>query len=70
MVKKNGTLQELKIGETNSNEAVIEMGVEEGEVLYLSMPATAEGKEPNLIPGLDGKRNEKPELPQLKRRNG
>lgn len=61
VVKKNGTLQEVKIGETNSNEAVIEMGVEEGEILYLSMPTTAEGKEPNLIPDLDGKRNEKPE---------
>ncbi len=61
VVKKNGTLQEVKIGETNSNEAVIEMGLEEGEVLYLSMPANAEGKEPNLIPELNGTRNEKPE---------
>lgn len=61
VVKKNGSLQEVKIGETNSNDAVIEMGVEQGDVLYLSMPASAEGKEPNLIPELNGTRNEKPE---------
>ncbi len=62
VVKKGGALQEVKIGMTNSNEAVIEMGVEEGDVLYLSMPATAEGKEPTLIAQLNGLRNLKPEV--------
>lgn len=61
VVKKNGVLQEVLIAETNSNEAVIEIGVEEGDVLYLSMPSSAEGKEPNLIPELNGTRNQKPE---------
>jgi multidrug efflux pump subunit AcrA (membrane-fusion protein) len=65
VVKKNGDLQEVKVGETNSNEAVIEMGIDDGEILYLSMPATAEGKEPSLIPELDGKRNEKPEVEEV-----
>jgi len=59
VVKKNGTLQEVKVGLTNSDEAVIEMGVEEGDVLYLSRPDGIEDKEPKLIPELNGTRNEK-----------
>lgn len=59
VIKKNGVLQEVKIGLTNSNEAVIELGVEAGDVLYLSRPDNIEGKEPKLLPELDGKRNEK-----------
>ena len=62
VIKKNGTLQEVKVGLTNSNEAVIEMGVEAGDVLYLSRPDGIEGEEPNLIPELNGTRNEKYEL--------
>lgn len=62
VVKKGGALQEVKVGMTNSNEAVIEMGIEEGDVLYLSMPASAEGKEPTLIAELNGLRNLKPEV--------
>tara|TARA_R110001599_G_scaffold45036_1_gene133518 strand:- start:13421 stop:14953 length:1533 start_codon:yes stop_codon:yes gene_type:complete len=59
VVKKNGSLQEVKVGLTNSNGAVIEMGVEEGDVLYLSRPEFADGKEPNLIPELNGTRMQK-----------
>ena len=62
VIKKNGSLQEVKVGLTNSNEAVIEMGVEEGDVLYLSKPEGTDGKEPNLIPELNGTRMEKYEL--------
>lgn len=62
VIKKNGTLQEVLVGLTNSNEAVIESGVEAGDVLYLSRPESIEGKEPKLLPELDGKRNEKYEL--------
>ncbi|MBO6497482.1 MULTISPECIES: efflux RND transporter periplasmic adaptor subunit [Roseivirga] len=62
VIKKNGTLQEVKVGLTNSNEAVIEMGVEEGDVLYLSRPEGIEGKEPKLIPELNGTRNQKYEV--------
>lgn len=60
VVKKNGTLQEVKIADTNSNEAVIELGVKEGDVLYLSM-ANTEGKDVKLLPELNGLRNLKPE---------
>ncbi|GHE64714.1 MULTISPECIES: HlyD family efflux transporter periplasmic adaptor subunit [Roseivirga] len=59
VIKKNGTLQEVLVGLTNSNEAVIEKGVEPGEVLYLSRPDNIEGKEPKLLPELNGKRNQK-----------
>lgn len=62
VIKRNGTLQEVKVGLTNSNEAVIEMGVNEGEILYLSRPEGIEDKKPVLIPELDGTRNEKYEL--------
>lgn len=62
VVKRSGALQEVKVGMTNSNEAVIEMGVEEGDILYLSMPSNLEGREPKLIPELDGTRMEKYEL--------
>ncbi|WP_421976911.1 efflux RND transporter periplasmic adaptor subunit [Roseivirga seohaensis] len=62
VIKKNGTLQEVKVGLTNSNEAVIEKGVEEGDVLYLSKPDGIDGKEPNLIPELNGTRMQKYEL--------
>lgn len=61
VVKKNGTLQEVKVMETNSNEAAIELGVEQGDVLYLSKPAFADEREPKLLPELDGLRNLKPE---------
>ena len=62
VVKKGGRLQEVKVGLTNSNEAVIEKGVEENDILYLSMPTSAEGKEPTLIAELNGLRNLKPEV--------
>ncbi|WP_084362852.1 efflux RND transporter periplasmic adaptor subunit [Roseivirga echinicomitans] len=62
VIKKNGSLQEVKVGMTNSNEAVIEMGVEEGDVLYLSKPDAADGKEPVLIPELNGTRMQKYEV--------
>lgn len=59
VVKKGGVLQEVKVGMTNSNEAVIEMGVEEGDMIYLSLPESIEGKEPKLIPELNGTRMQK-----------
>jgi HlyD family secretion protein len=62
VIKKSGVLQEVKVGLTNSNEAVIELGVEEGDVLYLSMPDGMDGKEPKLIPEMNGTRMQKYEL--------
>lgn len=62
VIKKNGVLQEVKVGLTNSNDAVIEMGIAVGDELYLSLPASMEGKEPTLIPELNGTRQQKYEL--------
>ncbi len=62
VVKKNGILQEVKVGLTNSNAAVIELGLNDGDVLYMSMPGNLEDKEPKLIPELDGTRQQKYEL--------
>jgi hypothetical protein len=42
--------QQVKIGQTNDNEAIIMEGVKEGENLFLSMPKNAENKELVLLP--------------------
>lgn len=49
--------QEVQVGETNMNEAIIINGVEEGDRLFLSVPTGQEDKEISLIPELEGKRN-------------
>jgi multidrug efflux pump subunit AcrA (membrane-fusion protein) len=54
----NGTKQEVKLGMANSNEVVIEMGLEEGQNVYLSIPSWGEGLAINLLDELNGKRNE------------
>ncbi|MFY0594691.1 efflux RND transporter periplasmic adaptor subunit [Roseivirga sp.] len=59
VVKKGGILQEVKVSKTNSNEAVIDLGVEAGDMLYMSLPESLDGKEPNLIPELNGTRMQK-----------
>ena len=61
VVMKNGLLQEVHIGQTNSNEAEIKEGVSAGDELYLSKPSFADDKAPQLLASLDGLRNEKPE---------
>jgi multidrug efflux pump subunit AcrA (membrane-fusion protein) len=51
--KKNGASiikQQVKIGQTNDNEAIILEGVKEGEDLYLSVPKNAESKQLVLLP--------------------
>ena len=65
VIKKSGTLQEVKVGLTNSNEAVVELGIEEGDVLYMSKPQSAEGREPKLLAELNGKRQEKYEQNEI-----
>lgn len=62
VIQRNGSLQEVEVGLTNSNDAVIKQGVVMGDVLYLSKPASAEGQSPDLIAALDGKRQEKYEI--------
>ena len=53
--------QEVSIGETNANDAMILAGVQEGERLYLSTPAGYESQATKLLPGMDGKRKKKTE---------
>lgn len=54
----NGTKQEVKLGMSNTNEVVIEMGLEEGDRVYLSIPNWGDGLAVNLLDELNGKRNE------------
>lgn len=62
--------QEVMVGETNSNEAIILAGLNADDRLYLSIPSSAEDEEVKLIPEMDGKRkqpeaeDEVVELPQ------
>ena len=49
--------QEVQVGETNLNEAIILNGIEAGDRLYLSVPGGQEDKEIALLPEMDGKRN-------------
>ena len=48
--------QEVSVGETNSNDAVILMGLNLGDRIYLSVPPDMEGAEVKLLPQLNGKR--------------
>lgn len=62
--KKNGlnvTKQEIIVGETNSNEAVITGGLTESDLVFLSVPEGAAEKDVNLLPELNGKRQKKEE---------
>jgi hypothetical protein len=56
--------QEIQVGGTNNNEAVVNMGLEPGDRVYLSVPDGMEDEPIALLPELDGKRNieEEPEV--------
>ncbi len=62
--------QEVLVGETNANEAVILTGLQENDLVYLSVPSGVEEQEIELLPELNGKRrkkdqpSEKPVVPQ------
>jgi len=49
--------QEVQLGGTNNNEAVVELGLEDGDRVYLSVPGGMEDEPIALLPELDGKRN-------------
>lgn len=50
--------QEVKVGHTNANGAIIELGLEEGDNVYLSMPSVESSVEDiSLLDELNGKRN-------------
>lgn len=55
----NVTKQEVIIGATNSNEAVIEKGLKMGDKVFLSIPAGKEKADVALLPELNGKRKKK-----------
>lgn len=48
--------QEVIVGETNANEAVILKGLQEEDRVYLSVPPGLESQEVELLPELNGKR--------------
>jgi hypothetical protein len=50
--------QEVMVGETNSNDAIILSGVDADDRLYLSIPASAQDEPVVLIPEMDGKRRQ------------
>jgi len=58
--------QEVQIGETNSNEAIIRMGLEAGDRVYLSVPSGTEDDEISLLAALEGKRMKKEESQEVK----
>lgn len=53
--------QEVIVGETNSNEAVVTGGISENDRLFLSVPNGNEDMSVNLLPELNGKRKKKDE---------
>ena len=53
----NGTKQEVKLGLANSNDVVIDIGLEAGQRVYMSIPTWGDGLAINLLDELDGKRN-------------
>jgi HlyD family secretion protein len=62
--KKNGLKtikQEVMVGETNANDAVIEGGLSLDDRIYLSVPAGLDDQEIELLPQLNGKRKKKDE---------
>jgi multidrug efflux pump subunit AcrA (membrane-fusion protein) len=57
--KKDGlhvVKQEVMVGETNANDAVILAGVQENERVYLSIPGGNQAEAVNLLPEMNGKR--------------
>jgi HlyD family secretion protein len=62
--KQNGlnvVKQEVQVGETNSNDAVIKLGLAAGDKVFLSVPAGQEDEEVSLLQELNGKRKKEEE---------
>ena len=55
----NVVKQEVMIGETNANDAVIMGGLAEGDRVYLSIPGGQDDKSIELLPEMNGKRKKK-----------
>lgn len=54
---QNGIKQEIMMGMTNSNDVVIEKGVNPGDYVYLNTPNWGENLAVSLLEEMDGKRN-------------
>lgn len=57
----NTIKQEVIVGETNANDAVILGGLSEGDRVFLSVPSGQEEKAIDLLPEMNGKRKKKQE---------
>jgi len=55
----NTIKQEVILGETNSNDAVVMKGLDEGDRIFLSVPEGLEDKDFRLLPEMNGKRKKK-----------
>lgn len=67
--KKEGlniTKQEVIVGETNANDAVILSGLQLNDRVYLSIPPGLEDQEVSLLPELNGRRRQKEQLEEKK----
>lgn len=53
----NTIKQEIMVGETNANEAIVKVGLKNGDKLYLSIPSGLDNRQIALIPEMDGKRS-------------
>ena len=54
--------QEVIVGETNVNDAIVKGGLEENEKIYVSMPIGLESQKVNLLPEMNGKRRKKEDI--------
>jgi len=54
----NTVKQEIMVGETNANEAIVKAGLTKGDKLYLSIPSRLDDRQIALLPEMDGKRRE------------
>lgn len=57
VVLANGTLQEIEMGLTNANEAIVLQGLSKTDRVYLSVPEGMNEEEIKLLTSLNGKRN-------------
>ncbi|MCG8309695.1 MAG: HlyD family efflux transporter periplasmic adaptor subunit [Cytophagales bacterium] len=53
------TKQEIQVGETNANEAIVKLGLNKGDRVYLSVPSGMEDAEISMLAELNGKRMKK-----------
>ncbi len=61
----NTIKQEIMVGETNVNEAIVKAGLNKGDKLYLSIPSGFDNRQIVMIPEMDGKRSQPEPLPNI-----